>query len=448
VVLIVDNLSTRISAILLAGMAALLLAGAALLVWPTPDGGVRFFQLPLPAEARTIAEAAEASPPASRAAVIRALDSSVIRVSGQAGFPPQLPGARPARPGDFGYRAYARALGGRDFRIDLREGRALTNSRLGRRPLRLSVRLRDGEVLVMQRRPPQTARGLLARVIAAVAAVLLVTLGMLALAVRQATRPVTELAREVARFGDGLSPRPLPLRGPGEIRALAAAFNALQDRIAELLDQRTRILAAVAHDMRTYLTRLSLRTEFIADPAQREKAARDLAEMSAMLDDTLLFARQDRTDAPAAEPLDLTAELAALAAARRELGETVSVDLEPGLAARTPQLVLRRMVGNLLDNAARYGGAARVVARRLDGEVSLAVVDDGPGVDPAILDRLAQPFERGEASRSRGTGGVGLGLSIVQALAHAHGGRLLLANRPEGGFRAEIRLPAASRAPT
>ncbi|CAN5495633.1 ATP-binding protein [soil metagenome] len=440
-----DNLSTRMTAILLAGLAIMLVIGAALLVWPQGrgEGGVRFYQLPQPAEALAIVEAVEASSPAARPKVVKALDTGVIRATLDGAFPPLQIRARAADASDPGYQAYRQALGGRELRIDVRRGGRLREGALpGRHALRLSVRLSDGEVLVLRRRAPDTARQFFGRVSLAAAALLVVTLLMLTLAVRQTTRPVSLLAHDVVRFGDDLDAKSLPLRGPRELRELSAAFNTLQGRIRGLMDERTRILAAIAHDLRTYLTRLTLRAEFITDEVQRAKAGLDLAEMSQLLDDTLLFARQDAGRGDGVRSIDIRRALETLVALRLEMGQTVSLAPEAAGLAWVSPLALRRMIDNLVDNAARYGGAVTLDARPLGHGVEIKVLDDGPGLPVEALETITAPFARGDISRNRGTGGAGLGLSIVQALARGQGGRLTLANRPEGGLTATISLPA------
>ena len=445
---LLDNLSSRIAAILLGGLMVLLLLGAALLIWPSDSGGgVRFYQLPQPAEAVAMVEALDASPPSARPAVIKALGAGVIRAALDADFPPPLSRARPADARDPGYASYARALAGRDWRIEVRRGGRLRDGFMpGRAALRLSVRLKDGSVLTLRRRAPEAARRYLGRVILACAALLAVTLLMILVAVRQTTRPVESLARAVARFGDDLDAAPLPPGGPREIRELSDAFNTMRGRIRGLVDERTRMLAAIAHDLRTYLTRLTLRTEFIADPQQREKAAKDLAEMSQLLDDTLLFARQQAGRGHGARPVEARAELESLAALRAELGQVLTVSPGPAVTVLVSPVALRRMLNNLVDNAFAYGGEVTLQLEAANGEARIAVLDRGPGLPDAILDRVTAPFERGEGSRNRRTGGAGLGLSIVQALAQAHGGRLILAHRDGGGLAATVVLPTARTA--
>ncbi|MBI1684249.1 ATP-binding protein [Caulobacter hibisci] len=442
---LLDNLSSRIAAILLAGLTALLVLGAALLIWPTESGGgVRFYQLPQPEEALAMVEALEASPASARPAVMKALDTGVIRASLGDDFPDPLRRARPADARDPGYAAYGRTLAGRDWRVEVRRSGRLREAPMpGRAALRLSVRLKDGDVLTLRRRAPEAARRYLGRITLACAALLAVTLLMILVAVRQTTRPVESLARAVTSFGDDLDASPLPPGGPREIRELSAAFNTMRGRIRGLVDERTRMLAAIAHDLRTYLTRLTLRAEFIADPQQRTKATKDLAEMSQLLDDTLLFARQEARRGEGARPIEVRRELETLVALRAEMGQALT--LAPGATATAlvSPVALRRMLNNLVDNAVAYGGAATLTVEVTADEVRIAVLDRGPGLPDAALARITAPFERGEASRNRRTGGAGLGLSIVRALAHAHGGRLVLANRESGGLSAMVVLPAA-----
>ncbi|MDO8411109.1 MAG: ATP-binding protein [Phenylobacterium sp.] len=439
--ILADSLSTRITGILLAGAAAVLAVVALALAWPAPDGGAGFFRLPLPAESAAIVAAVEASQGEARPAVIGGLDAVGVGVRLSAGFPRPLAGARLVGPEDDRYRSYAAALGDRTFQIEERRRLRPASGGRPRAVVRLSVRLDSGEVLVIQRRAPAGARGRIVRAALALSLISLLMLVMLALAVRQTARPVAGLARAVRRFGDDLQTEDLPLRGPRELRDLAEAFNTMQARIRGLVDDRTRVLAAIAHDLRTYLTRLRLRAEFIADPDQQARAIRDLDEMGALLDDTLLFAAGPGQAPP---PLsDLRAELEALVALRQDMGQAVRLTDGAAAFARVSPLALRRMVGNLVDNAIRYGGETELSLAQAEGQAIIIVADRGPGVAPENLAQILEPFRRLEVSRSRDTGGAGLGLAIVRGLAEASGGWLTLSNRPGGGLRAELRLPIA-----
>jgi signal transduction histidine kinase len=197
--------------------------------------------------------------------------------------------------------------------------------------------------------------------------------------------------------------------------------------------------------MRTYLTRLRLRAEFIGEEAQRAKAVADLDEMGSLLDDTLLFAGLDAARPSRAERIVLGPELAALVELRREMGQPITLQAADGVEVYASRLALRRIVGNLVDNAVRFGGEAEVVLSAGDREARISVRDRGPGLPEEALARVTAPFERMEGSRNRATGGAGLGLAIVRALAEAQGGRLSLRNRAGGGLSAEVSLPRILR---
>jgi signal transduction histidine kinase len=272
----------------------------------------------------------------------------------------------------------------------------------------------------------------------------LAVLAALALAVRQTTKPLLNLSRNIRTFAGKLDAPALPVEGSREMRDLAEAYNEMKERIAGLIGERTRILAAVAHDMRTYLTRLRLRIEFINDPEQQTRAAADLGEMSALLDDTLLFANTENA-APPLERIDLAAELNRIVAARKELGESVSLQrMSSPLPVCANRLSLRRMLANLIDNGLRHGQGVEITAAILPDGAAIEVRDDGPGVPPEALSRLGMPFQRLDPSRDRETGGAGLGLAIVRALAARQGAQVSFANRKPHGFAARIVFPLAA----
>jgi len=206
------------------------------------------------------------------------------------------------------------------------------------------------------------------------------------------------------------------------------------------VENRTRLLAAISHDLRTPLTLLRLRAEGVESAEERERMLATIAEMDAMIGATLAYAR----DEAAAEPRrrsDLTALLGSLVDDLAEAGLPVALAPAEPLVLDCQPAALRRALVNLLDNAVKYGGRAEVSIRAAGGRAEILVEDAGPGLPEAELARVFQPFYRVEASRSRETGGIGLGLAIAAGIVEAHGGEIALENRPEGGLRARVTLP-------
>lgn len=448
---LLNSFALRLGLVFLVGLLALQLALAAAILWP--EGRPTIFRLVSPRDAAAMARALEAASPVQRALIVEALNSGGLIVQLHPDFPPDAgaPPRRAPRPmaEDGPYMRYRHELEGRPFRVQVRSGAALGSAFRGRigapGAIRLAVRLRTGQVLVVERAPVLLQR-VFARSSLIAATTAAVMLLVMLISLLQVARPARRLARAADRLASDIDMPDLPVRGADEIRTLSAAFNSMKRRIRGLIDERTRMLAAIAHDLRTYLTRLRLRVELIDDPEQRASAVRDLDDMAALLEDTLAFATPSGPTAPPPEAFDVTAALREFVALRAEMREPVGVEgaLPPGLVVRCGRLALRRMLANLTDNALRYAGAARLSAGRDGAEVWIRVDDDGPGVPAAALPRLVEPFERLEPSRGRATGGAGLGLAIVDGLAREQGGRLVLGNRARGGFRAELRLPAAS----
>ncbi|WP_246171642.1 ATP-binding protein [Sphingobium limneticum] len=255
---------------------------------------------------------------------------------------------------------------------------------------------------------------------------------------RRITQPIRRLAEGAATERPERAD-PLPLTGPPEVRAVGAAYNHMRARIADYLNERTAMLVAIAHDLRTPMTRLSFRLEALPD-GPRAKAQADVEEMRAMVTDLLDFMR-GQGDAAAHVRIDLSAIVETLADDLADIGQDVTVTRSARAVIRGDAIALRRCVANLVENAVRYGGSARIALAIVGGRVTVAVEDDGPGVPPDAIERLCEPFYRGEASRNRETGGVGLGLAIARRIADDHGGRLDFANRTEGGLRASVTLP-------
>ncbi|GAC1339081.1 MAG: HAMP domain-containing sensor histidine kinase [Acetobacteraceae bacterium] len=259
------------------------------------------------------------------------------------------------------------------------------------------------------------------------------------LLVRTLVAPLRELARAADEIGRGPEVV-VPESGPDEVRQVSRAFNAMQARIHALISDRTQALAAVSHDLRTPITRLRLRAGFLADQEAQAAIDADLDEMEAMIDATLAYLRGDvEPDGP--KPTDVSAILATLVDAAADAGRPATFHGPQHAFASLRGLAMKRAFANVIDNALTYGGAARVTLRDSGATLLVTVDDDGPGIPDAELDRVFEPFHRLEASRNRQTGGVGLGLAIVRQAVTREGGTVRLANRAEGGLRAEISIP-------
>ena len=270
----------------------------------------------------------------------------------------------------------------------------------------------------------------------------LVLVGLLYFVLRRITRPLAALAESTRRFaGAGAPEPPLTPTGPDDVRHLIEAHNAMQSRIGSMLDEKDVMLGAIGHDLKTPLAALRVRIESVEDEAARARMAQTIEDITRTLDEILSLARVGRTNA-----LPETVELGALAASVVEefedMGEPVTIEKGERVAAPVHLTWLKRGLRNLVTNALRYAGSARVSVLREGEQIVLRVDDDGPGIPEDRIAMMLEPFTRGEASRNRDTGGAGLGLALARAVAEQHGGSLVLANRPEGGLRAEIAIPA------
>ncbi|NKC31750.1 ATP-binding protein [Falsiroseomonas selenitidurans] len=269
--------------------------------------------------------------------------------------------------------------------------------------------------------------------------------GLTLWAVRRLTRPVAALAAAADRLGRDVNATPLPESGPEEVATAARAFNTMAERIRRFVGDRTQMLAAIGHDLKTPITRLKLRAEFLDDEEQRRKMLADLDEMEAMIAATLAFARDDSTREPSV-PVDLVSlcrtVLDETADARPEFADFITYAGPEHLTVTARPGSLKRALANLVGNAVAYGGSAMLrLSPPLGGIVRIAVEDDGPGVPEADLETVFQPFRRLEASRNRETGGTGLGLPIARNIFRAHGGDVVLRNRPGGGLQALATMP-------
>ncbi len=313
----------------------------------------------------------------------------------------------------------------------------------GARPdgeLVFALALADGNTLTLRAQPPRlTLSGTTLAVLAAQIAVLALC-G--AAAVRLATRPLRRLADAAERLGADPGTTPLPEGGPREVAAAARAFNAMQARIAEHLRERAHILAAVTHDLQTPLTRMRLRSELLPGSDARSKLMADIDEMQGLVAEGLHYAASAHAAEEAAQPVDVIALLDGVVCDGQDAGQQIALQAPSSLPpVKTRPRALRRIVGNLLDNAVKFAGAAEVVVTSTSGELRIAVLDRGPGIPAEQLQAALQPFMRLESSRNRASGGTGLGLAIAQRLAQALGATLELLPRAGGGLEARLSLP-------
>jgi signal transduction histidine kinase len=304
----------------------------------------------------------------------------------------------------------------------------------------VSLQLSDGNwlnftALVYPRDPLLSLRFILSMVIMIVA--ILVLSGIV---VYQMAAPLRAFAQAAQRLGTDVHAPPLPEGGPREVRYATRTFNEMQARIRRFVEDRTQMLAAISHDLRTPIMRLRLRAEFVEDDEQRERTLHDLDEMERMIASTLAFARDDAaTEAP--ETVDLVALVQRVCDDIEDAGLSVEFEGEGRLAYMCRPNALRRALANLVENAALYGHQARVDLLAQERALVVRIDDQGPGIPEAEQENVFKPFQRLEASRSRETGGTGLGLTVARTIVRAHGGDIHLENRPEGGLRVEVTLP-------
>jgi len=269
--------------------------------------------------------------------------------------------------------------------------------------------------------------------------VVLVT--VVALVMRRITRPLARITGRLEQFAQtrDLSERIEP-EGPTDIRRLIEAHNAMEARITTLLDEKDVMLGAIGHDLKTPLAALRVRIESVADENERQKMADTIEDITRSLDDILSLARVGRPSDPP-ERVEIAALLASIVEEYEDMGEPVELVETGRMVVTLRPTWLRRALRNLIDNALRYGGSARVSLDRSGRNPTIVVEDNGPGIPDAEIAQMMDPFTRGDPSRNTGTGGAGLGLALARAIADQHGGSLTLRNRPEGGLRAEISLP-------
>lgn len=259
-------------------------------------------------------------------------------------------------------------------------------------------------------------------------------------ATRWIGKPLATFAQAADRLGRDVNALPLPPDGPKEVRSAAAAFNQMQDRIRRFVEDRTRMLAAISHDLRSPIARLRLRTEMLPEGEGRIRMLADLADMADMVSSTLEFARGEGNDEPV-QVIDLAATLGAICDNATDMGLAAEYDWSGRLVCSCRPLALKRALSNLIENASRYGGKAAVQAVEDGRDIRVVIADDGPGIPEDCLETVFTPFYRVEPSRNRKTGGMGLGLTVARTIIRGHGGDITLENKPQGGLRVTVILP-------
>ena len=429
-----EGIAGRLGLLLLAALAVFCLAAALVYLDEWRDRAVDNFGRAMSVRMTAMVEFLEETPADGRQRLQTVLSDRRFRVRLLPGQPQGQEWMPPDRV-DMDAARHLQVLQPRP--VLMRRGGAGPKDRHGRPRIAVAVALEDGawtEFII--RRPYWPRSGPL--IWLGLTALLVV--GALVWGAHRMTRPLRRFAEAADRLGLDAGPPPLPERGPRELRNATRAFNRMTARIRRLVDDRTLMLAAVSHDLKTMLTRLRLRAEFIEDVEQKEKAAADLDEMQAMLEATLSFARDDVADEhPVA--VDLAAMLQSLAADFADAGRAASYDGPDRLTLHGRPVALRRVFQNLIDNALRYGEEAGVSLRQADGWAEVQIDDRGLGIPPELRERVFDPFFRVEASRSRDTGGSGLGLAVVRAIVQRHDGEIALEDRPGGGLRVRVSLP-------
>jgi signal transduction histidine kinase len=354
-----------------------------------------------------------------RKELTRPIDVQVLMLGPD--WPPALPDARPPAGADGGVSGESR-----------------------RRRLRLvavQARLGDGTVLTLRHALPPPLAEPPTRLLVGVALLVAVAGGLTAWTVRRLTLPLGTLARAARGLANNLDQPPLAETGPSEVATAAASFNRMQQDLKRNLETRSQALAAVSHDLRLPITRIRLRIERVGDEAIREAIEADLVEMDRMIGDTLEFLRAGHSAEQPAR-IDVNALVESVAEDMRAIGCRIEThgNAQAPLLARGQ--AVRRCLGNLVDNARRYGGGeVDLTVRDGDDEVEFIVEDRGPGIPESERERVFEPYVRLETSRARHTGGTGLGLAIARAIARGHGGDVSLESRDGGGLRAILRFP-------
>ncbi|MBI1262797.1 MAG: HAMP domain-containing protein [Rhizobiales bacterium] len=445
---VLRNLTLRICLIIAGALLLILLVIFGAIYVQNTNSAYRGFQLPLPDQVSAMVEYIEKADAQDTQLFLRAINSSSMHVHLLDVAPDTSDAIALPNVTRFVSR-YLDRLGGRHVyaMVDISRGsvQEVVSESAGVfwavRPVRLLVELKDGRILAVEVTGELFGRLTGLRLALLVLHVTLLIGGVSLWAVQRQIKPLQQLARAVDVFGAQLEIAELPDKGAKEVRQLISAVERMQARIRDLVNGRMRILAAIGHDLGTYLTRLRLRAEFIADETQRESAIQDIEDMHALMSDTLTLAKAD-SSTEIMQDVDLVVIVQRQADSLMSAGESVRVSLpEMPLVVLGRPVTLGRLVGNLLTNALKYGKVADVSLVRCGDEVRLAVADRGPGIPPEDRAAVLEPFFRHDQARNLDAGGFGLGLAIVAEIVQRAGGRIAFEDRPGGGLIVNVDLP-------
>jgi len=312
--------------------------------------------------------------------------------------------------------------------------------RQGPTSLLIAIELQDGLWLNAENQfiaPPRgrfwAASGMLACIIIVIAGISLILL-------RRITGSMRQLSEAAENLGRGEAVEPVQETGPREARATIRAFNQMQERLIRFMNDRTQMLAATSHDLRTPLTSLRLRTELVEDAELKSKMLATLDEMQKMVEAMLAFAREDSAHEDT-QDVDLDSLIQSITDDLVDQGLAATFESGEKHIIRARPFTLTRAIRNIIENAARHGGGAFVRVEQVEAEILIIIEDNGPGIPETHIDDVFHPFMRVDDARNQESGGMGLGLGIARTIVRGHGGDITLSNRPNGGLRAEIKLP-------
>lgn len=411
-------------------------------------------RFPLPGQAAAIVELLDALPADQRSQMILAVGSERFQVSIIRTLPPPSPDAERLPGIEWLVAQYLDRAPDREIRaIDMGtlENRPLwrlfdSYSPLSQRQISIAIALTTGGYVLFEigGASPYRLFGIPPGFWFGIFGILFAALALWAIA-REA-RPLRQLASSVTEFGNDGRPHPVEARGAPEIRRLIDAINAMEERISALIRGRTILLGAVSHDLKTYITRLQLRIEALPDATQRDKATNDLSSMTRLIDDSITIA-QGAVQGERHRPVNLARLLRDEIATREDEGLKLVVD-DGDFCMKGDDTALRRLLGNLIDNALRYGHRADIHLAAKDGALRLTVDDEGEGIPEADRAAVFEPFYRLDASRNFASGGSGLGLTIAKQIVEDHDGRISVGTSPKGGARILITLPGSGETAT